>query len=80
LAGNLARKFHRSNSNRAWATRAASGIFVNFGEIQGYFSILHIQWHSGNLFGVPDGIFDIFVYINACKFSRILKNNKKTKK
>jgi len=40
--------FTASNSNRAWATRAASGIFVNLGEIQGYFIILPIQWHSGN--------------------------------
>jgi hypothetical protein len=43
--------FTASNSNRAWATRAASGISVNFGEIQGYFIILPIQWHSGNFLG-----------------------------
>ncbi|KAI5605782.1 hypothetical protein BDE02_01G374800 [Populus trichocarpa] len=35
--------FTASNSNRAWATRAASGIFVIFREIRGYFSILPIQ-------------------------------------
>jgi len=62
LVGNLARKFHRSNSNRAWATRAASGIFVNFGEIQGYFSILPIEWHSSNSLGFLM-VFLIFLYI-----------------
>jgi len=45
------KNFTASNSNRAWATRATRGIFLIFREIQGYFSILPIKWHSGNFLG-----------------------------
>jgi len=48
----LNRNLAAANSNRACATRAASGIFVIFQETRGYFSLLPIQWHSGNFFGV----------------------------
>ena len=57
--------FTASNSNRAWATRATRGIFINFQEIQGYFSILPIQWHSGNFLGFLM-VFLIFLYIYKC--------------
>ena len=61
----LDRNLAAANSNRAWATRAASGISVNFGEIQGYFIILPIQWHSDNCLGFLL-VFLIFFYIYKC--------------
>jgi hypothetical protein len=65
------KNFTASNSDRAWATRAMRGIFVIFWEIQGYFSLLPIRWHSGNFLGFLM-IFLIFLYISICKFSCML--------
>jgi hypothetical protein len=59
----LDRNLAAANSNCACATRAASGIFVIFRETRGYFSLLPIQWHSGNFFWGFLLVFLIFLYI-----------------
>ena len=60
-----------ANSNRAWATCATKGNFIIFWEIQGYFSLLPIQWHSGNFLRFLT-VFILFLYISICKFSCML--------